>query len=1368
MKKLFLIVAILIISTTSHSTQNESQYSELLLKIQNQVTELNQVISEIGRDKIGDIYFQRLNESKVALAQLKAEPIENKSNIEELNRLYFAIDNIFHPENKISNQEKLEGLNHRDSGGNGIIRGRVIDELTGENVDRADVYLYDSSGNYLFDVDTDTQGRYMITGVEPGDYIIISNGRLQSVPYIYTAYPNIPCNGGLGSGCQVDDMQLITLTEGQIFENININLVNRQSVSGVVTDKNNSNLYISSAHVLLTTPQGNSVSYGGAYTNQQGEYQIYAMDDGDYTVSVTHSSYQSQMYDNVNCMYDYDCDFDLATVLIFSENQSIDNIDFLMARNPTISGTVVDADDLSPLNHSRISIYDGNQVVASTNSGFGNNWSVEVSNGNYQITSEVDGYFDTKYNSVACYHGCANALGVTINHFVDDTNNLVLKQVKGASINGKVRDENGQAITDGHVNLYTSELGFRGSKDLDDIGMYDFPVVADGLYYIEVVSSNYINEVYPDTRCEPCDLTIGETVEVLNGIDLINMDFILEENIEENIFIAISGTIVDQDNNPAQEVNVWARKHDSGWSFVAETTYSDINGNYSFNNLQSGHYQITAGNSAYLPKAYDDVSCNGLNCLGETYTPVITEDTDISGIDFSLVKKGKVNVNLTTDSNHQITTGSINIFDSAGNYVTNFLHNDTEDYIYLLDGEYYLTYRGWYFVSKVYGGNNCPYSFEDCDPLTGTLISVSHDTEQTISMNIDEHFYVEIEKSPDIFSLKFYNSDFSYYGGYNYRGRYYILSPEPKYLKIEEDGFYSQIYNGINCVDPNCDFNQGQLIYPVINGSLDINYTLLSVSSISGTITNSLGVPISNASVYLYTSLTDSSPNREVVTNENGEYEIESIILGDYYLVAEVSNESEYASTYYGNISCEITDCNTVSIPVIALNPGDYLQGYDIQLPSRGSISGESIFNTRNQTVPSTISIYRKFNNTNSPSYIKSIDVKSDGSMLPIYLPNGEYQLIVYDEISFPLYSSFPTNICDNVFGSICARNSEVLTVESGNNTHFNGFVVHQNGMLKGRLIDSVSNQIVNIDDLYIKALGSGDVQIFDDIRDGIFSIFLKKGDYNIFAETSNFNESISQLYNNIDCYGGMYVDCNWFQGDVVNIDYDMVVDVDFYFNRKPEWKIKFFDKFSQETISSDVNIFDINKNHIYISSNRTVHNIKTLPPGSYYIIASNYEYQVTGYPDVMCFSSYSVASCVGELTLVNILPDNPINEIEIQTILTSGINGYVKESGTGIPLENIIIDFWDINGSNLGQTITSKNGGFSQAYNSGGYYISTDTGNAYEDEIYKDIHCQTPAIFGDCEVTQGEIVNIPNNNIIPIILDVSLSMDPIFSNGFE
>jgi hypothetical protein len=202
------------------------------------------------------------------------------------------------------------------------------------------------------------------------------------------------------------------------------------------------------------------------------------------------------------------------------------------------------------------------------------------------------------------------------------------------------------------------------------------------------------------------------------------------------------------------------------------------------------------------------------------------------------------------------------------------------------------------------------------------------------------------------------------------------------------------------------------------------------------------------------------------------------------------------------------------------------------------------------------------------------------------------------------------------------------------------------------------------------------------------------------------------------------------------------------------------------------VRIFDGTNTTVYdanSSSASPVHVIDTFLPGNYFVIGKDIfgNYSSIGYPNVNC-ASFEISSCESALTPVVLDFGMSPKRISLNAFLLYGISGFVTEESTGEALDNIIIDLWNSNGNVVTSTTTGITGGFSFERNSGDYYLTTDTNNGFANEVYQDIACDSAAILGTCDVTQGTLVNVPFNNTDPIIIDIELTNDPIFANGFE
>ena len=234
-------------------------------------------------------------------------------------------------------------------------------------------------------------------------------------------------------------------------------------------------------------------------------------------------------------------------------------------------------------------------------------------------------------------------------------------------------------------------------------------------------------------------------------------------------------------------------------------------------------------------------------------------------------------------------------------------------------------------------------------------------------------------------------------------------------------------------------------------------------------------------------------------------------------------------------------------------------------------------------------------------------------------------------------------------------------------------------------------------------------------------------------AENSNY---ISLIHNNIDCYGSGEFSCDYYEGESISLNYDTTYNLDLTMKHKANLNVNFIDEVTGVVLSSRLNMYNSNFNNIYnevSSSDQDYrHFISTLDPGIYYIKISGYyspgnRYINMGYPNVQCLNNPPLQSCDFDyLSPITINMDDPDRVINMHTQLKLGINGYVTDVTTGLPLAGVILDLWNSDNQSIFESTTTYPNGSFVFYRDPdqGFIISTDTNNEYIDEIYKDIQC--------------------------------------------
>lgn len=1377
-----LLIVFLLAFTSSIFANSQPNIIETISEIQNQISENEYLTDKFGEENIADSYFQRFKELKNKLNRFRANPENENYDFSELNTYDARINDILHLDYK----DSFVSGNSNDSpaGTNGLIRGVVTDSDTGNIITNGYARLYNSFGNYVMYSSLDSVGRYTFSNVSSGQYAIIVFSSY-STNNIDTAYPSYPCINGLGYGCQISELNLINLSAGEILENINVAMINRPTISGNISDETDNLLKIESVNVRLYSESGNYVASGNS--DSMGNYAIAAPNEGNYILQFSHSMYQTELYDNVIC--NGVCDLNLGTIIHLDVNQRLENLNVSMKKNADINGDVIDGETLQLLDNAHLFILnENNDVVSSIYLNSNTSWFATLPQGLYTVAAERSGYLATKYDGIGCFseniQDCNLISGTQISHTLIDTNNISLKMQKGAYITGIISDITNQPLNNINVNVFNSvnnQLMYHaGTRSIVD-GSYVTKQLGDGSYYL-VISSNYSfpaeMELYDNVYCEGnsygnCDFNMATPITISNQTDVNNINFTAKALSQ------ISGRVVDTSNNPISGLYVIARSENN---YYSSSAFTNLNGEYIINRIFRGTYQLyVRGDSRYYSESYDDVQCVNDDCNGDSYTPLVLNQSNLSNKNFQISSKGKVNFNLISNSANNIESGGFIVATDLNGQIVNYSNSLFE--LFVPAGSYYFYYQsgsGNYnnshsFVSKVYGGSNC---INTCDATTGILVQIADDSQQTLTMNLDEYFYVDITNNSPRFSyVKSYNQDLTLYSsnGFYETTRQIIRDTNPKYIKLSETNYYSQVYNGVNCVDDQCDILQGNPITPQLNTSLNLDFTLVPLASLQGRITDDNNNPLSGVFVSIQSDLAQNYGLITVQTDLNGDYSFNSMPIGNWYLKVQSYDTfqefGENATTFYGNIACDDYDCTQKGIQPITIDLDDNLINFDIQAVKRGTLSGEGIKNVFNEFLPTEIYFYKS-----DGSYVNlNSKLVSNGVLNPIYLPMGEYNIVARPQTHVVL-SAYPDFDCGNEnYASSCAVNSVPLMVSNGSDTHFNSFVVHQSGILKGVIRDSSTLQPISqsIVELYNLNNGVNRVSYAFSNSNGEYELnYNNNSSLKVYFNNANQQYLyISQLYNGINCIYGLGIDCLLTQGQDVDFSHDTLNVIDVNLVPKPILRISVVDNITNMKINSynNIYVYDVNNNLVYQDySNTQEFLISTLTPGSYYVIVSlGGGYPTTGYPNIICESFTDPETCHSTLTAIDLNIGDPIQSIVIRSQLLQGINGYVHDASTGLPLENIIIDYWNENGYVSGSVTTSANGGFSKLTGVGNYYLSTDTNNAYINEIYKDINCSYAAILGNCDITQGLMINVPENNESPIIVDVKLNRG-IFVNGFE
>jgi len=144
------------------------------------------------------------------------------------------------------------------------------------------------------------------------------------------------------------------------------------------------------------------------------------------------------------------------------------------------------------------------------------------------------------------------------------------------------------------------------------------------------------------------------------------------------------------------------------------------------------------------------------------------------------------------------------------------------------------------------------------------------------------------------------------------------------------------------------------------------------------------------------------------------------------------------------------------------------------------------------------------------------------------------------------------------------------------------------------------------------------------------------------------------------------------------------------------------------------------------------------LAAGTYYAATSNTGYFDELWDDIECAQ--------GDCTITNgteivVSTGNVIKNFELDQ--GGSISGFVRESGTQIPITDGWVRIYNNGGSSLGTAFLNGQGNYSYTGLDAGTYYAVTSNTGYFDELYNDIPCAD----SNCIITQGDPIVVTSSN---------------------
>jgi 5-hydroxyisourate hydrolase-like protein (transthyretin family) len=628
----------------------------------------------------------------------------------------------------------------------GKISGTVTNEATGLPEPGVYVRVYRESGYNVDSKYTDSDGVYTSKAFTSGTYFV----RTDAAAFNNELYDDIPC-----VGCEVSSGTPVTVSNAVITSGIDFGLVPKGAISGTVTSTTTgAPLY----RALVKAYNSSTREWYSSYSDTAGLFTIKNLPAGTYFVVTDRlADFLDQLYDGITCPGGpgYGCDISDGTPVTVTDASTTTDINFQLDSKGTVSGSVTDRVDGSPLTGGWVDLIntEGRRVR-----------SASISNGVYTLTQAAPGdyyvvadapttHVDGIYNDLSCAGEHPESCDYAVGELISVEANSVITGIdfvldRRGSITGTVLDgKTGDPLSNFKVECHSS-TGYRYIYT-DSSGVFAFNGVWPGTYYLITNQRNpyYIDQLYSNIPCPGgssyCDETSGTPITITTGA-AVDITFNLQRSG------GISGQLIDEESGLAIR-GYETKVYDSQGRYQGAAR-TDSYGVYTFRGLLTGSYFVKTddpsyGDDAYLNELFDDIPCwtvSPSGCDPTKGTPVEVSLGQIRRfVDFSLQpaqisappppETGISGVVTDIVTGDPISRVIIDIWDSTTlDHVESVVTDEQGSYIAEIDeGSYYVSTdnaMGW--NNLIWDEYQCQQgsAFDGgCEPELGNLVTVVAD-----------------------------------------------------------------------------------------------------------------------------------------------------------------------------------------------------------------------------------------------------------------------------------------------------------------------------------------------------------------------------------------------------------------------------------------------------------------------------------------------------------------------------------------------------------------------------------------------------------------------------------------------------------------
>ena len=707
-----------------------------------------------------------------------------------------------------------------------------------------------------------------------------------------------------------------------------------------------------------------------------------------------------------------------------------------------IRGRVTDSVTGTPLSDGSV------RAIAST--GYFGSTTTPSIDGTYEmsVTSDIytlhtrffDGYLNQVWDRLQCFPNCPSEgvpIDVRTNSDVSDINFILDPE---ATLTGTVTDAmEGTSVVNAEVDIFDTAGVYLMSGYSNGSGTYSIPGLPGGDFFAAASHQGYRPQVYENVPCDPsgCLSHLGTPIPVFTGDTTSGIDFTLQSRGR------ISGVVTHLGSGePIPNARVFIRNgRDDG---VAEARTA-ADGSYTVGGLESGTYFALAVVSSYQTQIWDGILCSEdpWDCDARWGAEIsVTNDTTISGVDFSLPRFGSLSGTVTDGASGDPLEGAVVHAQKPSGSSLGIGRTNSEG-IYQISGlapdsYFVLSTPPLDYLQELYDGVLCPHP---CQVTTGTPVQVELNSN---TLNID--FQHELGGSIagtvtsaetglplSIGRVEILDTEGHRIGSDSVGndGQYLVERlPPGNYLALTTQHFYyaDELYDDVYC-HQGCGFSSGKLISVGLSEDVTgIDFALEVAMSGTGAIQGTVqadpsGAPLPDIQVTLYDAFGMSVHQRW--TDALGNYNFDGLTPGIYF-VRTHGNET-HADELFDDMPCE-EDCIVLLGSAVTV-ADEVIAGIDFRLRPLGAVAGTVVDSLSGEPVDhASVEIWAE-----DGSLVSRI---ASGGEYEVYLPPGTYFVTArnqYAHYGNQLWNGFPCAgrdflDCDVTTGTPVVVGSEIVT----------------------------------------------------------------------------------------------------------------------------------------------------------------------------------------------------------------------------------------------------------------------------------------------------------------------------------------------------